>query len=454
MMREKITLATALLGLMASGSHGREKADLRGPGFGRALLALDDQDGDGVCELLIADPTVDRPGSKGDTLLVYSPGAKQLLRVLDPGIRVGDGPGVLERLSESSTLNADFVYFGEAFDDGRSLGFLIVADSKSGQEVGRISYDRPTDSAVGPTLIALGDACPDQILMVLDSAAFARESEVPVVLGALFDLSEERLVRDVRANDLDIIGDTNQDGVVDYIQRVGNRWTVNSASSGHELFELVAPNHAGGDIIRHYPVVDLNRDGIDEFARVIDSEVTERESTRTLSVHSGRDGGLLWTRNGLRGSGTRIGGIEAFWDDDNDGIVDLLVLTNSEEEHHEGCPGWEIYSGRSGRSLGHRRWGAYHSLFDYESLPSYSIIVLRQGGEDTRPWIAASRTHSGSAIHCVDGAVELIDPSGNVEVTIQRRDLNPHSPEDGLYAAKPDAASRQADDKSKHEEAK
>ena len=56
------------------------------PEFARSLLAVEDQDGDGLSELLIANP---RPSEGGPARFhVWSPGANRCLRSFDHGVRM------------------------------------------------------------------------------------------------------------------------------------------------------------------------------------------------------------------------------------------------------------------------------------------------------------------------------------------------------------------------------
>ncbi len=414
-------IGLALLGLQ----QDKPEYYLPGAGFGRAMLSVSDQDGDQISELLIADSTVDQPGSVADALFVYSPGAKKLLRVIDHGLRVFDGQHVLDRLTRTTDSGADFVYYGETIVDGLPRGFLVSASSRTGKEWARIRFDSPTHNTRGPKVIVLGEV--DDVLG--EAVLLLSQTGLPgdgATLASIFSLASGKRVRDFSAQAIVPVGDLNQDGVRDVIVTLSDSCRALSGANGLALFDLAITEtqRKAAKSFEHAGVGDLDADGLTDLALLVTHEY-ESLIHRTLWVLSGRDGQPLWKRMYLPGVGTARGPLSTIPDRDSDGIPELALLCNPRQDSRDETHGWELFSGATGASLGHRRWGSYSTKWDYECEPMYSLTQLGDLDGDGLPEFAASNTNRGDFRVVHHGFVEIYAHDGQVLQRIRRSDFGP-----------------------------
>ena len=363
-MRVLGSLGAALLAALPAGDVHYDCA------FGRGLLKLDDQDGDGIAELLIVDST-HRDG--GPTrFYVWSPGADRCIRSFDHDTWIDDEPYPVVRVG--GLEEGDAAYVGVPRDKQSLRAHVVLFSTSTGAEVRRVPPLKDFRYSWSPigiwNLGEVDEVAGDEVLVRY--SIVGDDVEEPVKRrrrAVVLSLATCETLRDVEADVRDVIGDLDGDGVAEILVGGKRRPGLRDGATGSVSAALSVLHESkhwlGGSKFR--ACSDLNGDGSPDVL-VTDSDAgwDETPFTSETRLLSGETGELLWSSDRVRCTGYTSSFTTSIDDHDGDETPDVLLANALGVDGWEGCPDWRILSGATGEVIRKFEWD-----------PSGSVIWAR-----------------------------------------------------------------------------
>lgn len=367
------------------------------PEFARSLLAVKDQDGDGLRELLIANSA---PSDGGPVrFYIWSPGANRCLRSFDHGTRMAGS--VDEMTTVEGIEGADAVYVGlHSAGEGASL---ILFSTSTGEEVRRLRLDYYLQRGYGWSRVcALGNIdgeLGDEVFVQYRADRLDCEGDCGLSEGLVVSLRTGKILRASNADGHAVVSDLDGDGVREYVVYADSA-SVHDGRSGRLKFELES-REVGHPLMSwavHQPAGDLDGDGVTDFLEVFlaadDEGVLTLEGTDYFAssqsrARSGSSGEVLWSADPIGCTGYTACRTAVTEDLDADGIVDLIVCNSFGWSLSGGCPDWRILSGRTGEVIVRFPW---QGRLDGFSCRGTSLALLDDLDGDGRSDLALSHS--------------------------------------------------------------
>ena len=324
-------------------------------GFGRGLLAIKDQDGDGLEELLIVDQT-HRDGFPAQ-FYVWSPGADRCLQNFNHGRHMDDGTDSL--VAVQGIDDADAVYIGF-----NSTGaYLVLFSTLDGTELRRFHLEGCSLGWISAAIWNMGDVdgIPgDEVLVSYKADQDELEGNSWYREAIILSLEKGDIPRVEHGDYFGVVSDIDEDGVPEYIvsRDMGRR--VCNGRTGESLFvldsKLDGDPALGG--FGYHPTADLDDDGTADILEFMSGEGVAGRDPHYAEMRalSGTNGDLLWTSERLGCTGYTDSSVAMVDDHDEDGTPDIVLSNALGLNRDSGCPDWRILSGSSGVVLARFKW--------------------------------------------------------------------------------------------------
>ncbi len=429
-----VTLLASLVGVFTL--QEKPKRMDRHLGFGRGLLKVADLDKDGISELVI----VDSGSGRDSALYVYSPGADRCLRKIDNGLAISSWHCPATVIAQTPDSAADIAHIGYDYAPDNFSYFLSLTSSVTGTEVARLPFKTRQELFYPIAVWALGyldEEAGTEVLVALQQRHRDPEErekdtvQVPWARTLVVSLPSGEVIRE-HIGGPQAIADLDGDGVREY--RLGTEETlaVHSGRSGKMLFENKRPELRDDEYETrtYFAAPDANGDGVRDILECVywvsyDGRVSPRE---TRNYHggrayllSGKTGQRLWQTNELYCTGHMWMSAAVIADRDGDGIDDFAVTYSSEVTGFGDCPGWRIYSGKTGKTLKKFPWENWSK--DLWLINGYEILEIDDQDADGVPEVALSRVDiPGNGFHITE--VDIYSLEKGLLKRIHWRDLN------------------------------
>lgn len=326
-------------------------------GFCRSLLAIDDQDEDGIRELLIVDSShTDGAPAK---FHVWSPGADRCLQSFDHGLQLGEKPDSV--VAVAGFEGADAAYVGLEFGAQGVLAYLVLFSTADGAELRRLRLDYTDYHWTRSALWNLGDVDGepgDEVFVSYSPRKEDAEGEGWRREGVIVSLETGALLRVEHGDGFGVVSDVTGDGVREYIVRRDGDRGFYCGASGELLFTI--DTKADGDPLisgfQYEGIGDLDGDGTRDIFESMWGETGEDEFYSETRLRSGVSGDLLWTSERVGCTGYPVVRSVQLDDHDKDETPDVLLSNAWGVYGGDGCPDWRVLSGSSGAVLARFEW--------------------------------------------------------------------------------------------------
>ena len=320
--------------------------------FGKAVAGAGDVNGDGFSDIIVGALGDDNNSlSNSGNARVFSGLDGSILFSID-GSSAGDNFG--RSVSSAGDIN------GDGFDDfavgangdsntASSSGSVTVFSGMDGSVLFTVNGDAASDN-FGYAVAAAGDVNGDGTDDLIIGARFHEFARVVSGIdGSTLYTFDNAAPGEYFGRAVSSAGDVNGDGFADVI--VGANMdsnagltdsgsaTVFSGADGSILFTLngLNPNDEFGGSVA--PVGDMNGDGLDDF--IIGAVETDNSgfSSGSASIVSGADGSILFTFDGDSSSDFFGRSVSSAGDINNDGIEDVIIGANGDNQGNGGASG-------------------------------------------------------------------------------------------------------------------
>ncbi len=367
-------------------------------GFGRCILKVADQDGDGISELAIVDSSwTQEPAG----IFIYSPGADRYLRVIRNGLRICGSENPATNIAGLPDCAADLAYMCWESTEDSVTYFLSLTSSSTGEELKRIPL-ATLEGHGGPTNVwSLGDVDgkPGTELLFHTWGALTEVDTGVGPIVSVYSLAEGKVLREHVGRPAPV-ADLDGDGVCDYSLSNVRELTVVSGKTGESIFEreFPEPREHEFEFYEYFPADDVNGDGTGDVLQTVCWGSYADKSGRFsgyddlrgfVRVLSGKTGRRLWQSEKTQCEGVMWMRSTTIADRNNDGVRDFAVTYSSNVTTFGSCPGWRVYCGRTGKTLEEIPWGPLAG--GWPLIKGYDLLEIDDQNGDGLPEIAFSQ---------------------------------------------------------------